>query len=356
MTEYVLFHTADLHSGAYRFVADYLQRCSEMFDGIFKKVTSIPGQQILVVAGDACDRKNLTEEERNLMISFFVRCLKAGVIVVVVNGNHDYYTESLTMLEPLKIMSELHQNLHVVLGNPKRVTIGDIGFGCVPCQQDLTTDKLEQIARKLRKEADCSKFYMVVHEAVYGSSNYKGTWKAKSDKYLKIPDLSFVTGWMLGDIHQRQQISRNAWYSGAPIQVKSDESPNTGILQWTGSKVAFHSIPTRGFRFTSNVKEAIAFAEDGHYVRFKGKVPDGVEFPPNVAIDGDLAAVELDIDFAGDEAVDEFTPDFDLITPLPKFLAARGMQPHHQRMAVEIVSGIMQSKNHVEPESSDEED
>jgi DNA repair exonuclease SbcCD nuclease subunit len=188
---------------------------------------------------------------------------------------------------------------------------------------------------------------MVVHEAVYGSANFRNTWKAKSDKYLKIPSLSFVTGWMLGDIHQRQQISTNAWYSGAPLQIKSDESPSNGILQWIGSKTKFHPLKIRGFRFTNDFDEALKYAKAGHYVRFKGKTPPGVDVPSNIVCDDSIAAIEVDLDYESGSEVGEFKVTIDLIGPLPKFLAARGMQPRHQTMAIEMVSSIIQSRNSV---------
>lgn len=348
MEDIALFHTADLHDGAYRFLPDSLGRCNEMFEAIYNCVIQYQARlKILVIAGDIFDRKNITEEERNLFFAFVVRMVKMKIHIVMMNGNHDYYTESLTLLQPFKYVAALNQYLHVVLGEPASVTIEDIGFGCVPCQQDLTTEQLASIAKDLHKRCACSTFYMIVHEAVYGSANFRNTWKAKSDKYLKIPSLPFVTGWMLGDIHQRQQVSTNAWYSGAPLQIKSDESPSNGILQWIGSKPKFHPLKIRGFRFTNDFDEALKYAKAGHYVRFKGKVPPGSDIPSNIVCDDSIAAIEVDLDYESGSEVSEFKVTIDLIGPLPKFLAARGMQPRHQTMAIEMVSSIIQSRNSV---------
>jgi DNA repair exonuclease SbcCD nuclease subunit len=317
--------------------------------------------KIFVMAGDVADRKNISEEERNLFLSFITRLALAGIKIVVINGNHDFYTESLTLLEPLKFLAALNSNIHVVLGDPARITINGIGFGCVPCQQDLKTSELEAIAKRLHSQAPCKRFYMVVHEAVFGAVNHKRTWKAKSDKYLRIPDLDFVTGWMLGDIHERQQITSNAWYSGSPIQVKSDENPSNGILQWSGSKTRFIPVKTRGFRFTTSPQEALKLAREGHYVRFSGKVPPDIEFPHNVAVDGDVAAIEIDIDagtYDDDAGASEFKVEIDLVGPLPNFLASKGVQEHHQRMSVELVSSILQTRTAIaeEDDVSEEDD
>lgn len=344
-----IFHSCDLHDGAYRFLPDQMVRCREMFDAIYERIMSHPSaEKIFVIAGDIYDRKTITEEERNLFLDFLTRLLLAGVHVVVINGNHDFYVEGLTLLEPLKFMARLNKNLHVVLGKPGRVDVLGIGFGCVPCQQDLNTERLTLIAKRLYQSKPCDTFYMVVHEAVQGSVNHRGTWKAKSDKYLRIPKLDFVTGWMLGDIHKRQKIAENAFYAGAPIQIKSDEDPNGGILEWRGPFVKFHGIKSRGFRFTNDYAEALEFSRDGHYVRFTGQLPKNADVPANVAVNGDIAAIEIDIDFAGHEGVvDEFKFEMDLITPLPSYLAGQGLQPHQQQIAVELVSSYLQSRNSI---------
>jgi DNA repair exonuclease SbcCD nuclease subunit len=320
-----------------------------MFDAIYDRIMSHPNpQKIFVAAGDIYDRKTITEEERNLFLDFLTRLLLAGVHVVVINGNHDFYVEGLTLLEPLRYIARLNKNLHVVLGDPGRVDVLGIGFGCVPCQQDLNTERITAIAKRLYQSKPCDTFYMVVHEAVLGSTNHRGTWKAKSDKYLRIPKLDFVTGWMLGDIHKRQKIAENAFYAGSPIQVKSDEDPNGGILEWRGPFVKFHQIKSRGFRFTADYDEALELSKEGHYVRFTGQVPKNAEVPSNVAVNGDISAIEIDIDFAGtDMSVDEFKFEMDLITPLPTYLASQGLQPHQQKIAVELVSGYLQSRNNV---------
>lgn len=354
-----LFHTGDLHDGAYRFIVDHLERCREMFNAIFDKVISHPNpKKILVVGGDVYDRKNITEEERNLFLDFITRLLINGVHVIVINGNHDYYVEGgLTLLEPLRFIARLNKNLHVVLDKPGRVDVLGLSFGCVPCQQNLNTDALAIIAKRLYKEKPSETFYMVVHEAVRGAVNHRGTWKAKTDKYLQIPNLSFVTGWLLADIHKRQRIAENAYYCGSPIQIKSDEDPRGGILEWHGHRVKFHEIKSRGFRFTSEFEKALEYAAEGHYVRFTGEVPRGAEVPTNVAVNGDLTAIEIDVDFSGSEGdPTEFKLDMDMITPLPAYLAAQGLQPRQQKIGVELVSSFLQSRNNIADKIVSEDD
>lgn len=349
MIKYALFHTGDLHTGAFRYLDNYLQRTALMFSEISRVVLAVEAEyRILAVVGDAFDRKNINEEERNLLLSFLADMAEAGVHVIVLNGNHDYYTEELTLLGPAQQMARLSEYLHVQTKTPGVFVIGDIGFGCVPCQQDMTTDQVTAYAKQLYVQARKPKFfYMLVHEAVHGAVNHKRTWKASSDKYLKIPDLPFVTGWMLADIHERQQVHARAWYCGAPLQVKADESETCGILQWFGSRPKFHQLDVPGFRYTDDVELAKQLAAEGHYVRFTGTASEKEmeAFPTNVMCTGDIAAIELDVDVA--VAADAFGLETaDLVTPLPKYLAKVGLNERQQLRGVEIVMEIRQMLQH----------
>ncbi len=341
---YGLFHTGDLHTGAFRYIPNHLDRTGKMFSEILRIVVACKAKvRILTIVGDAYDRKTITEEERNLFLKFVVDLLAAGVHVILINGNHDFYKENLTLLEPLRLMSNLAANLHVHLQDPGTTVIGDIGFGCVPCTQELTTERLTAYAEMLYAQAHKPKyFYMLVHEAVYGAVNHKRTWKAASDKYLRVPDMPFVTGWMLADIHERQQIHQKAWYCGSPYQVKADESDTCGILQWAGSRVRFLPLDVPGFRYTDDVNEARALAAKGHYVRFTGTADEAVlkTLPATVLCTGDIAAIELDIDTTVAPAVVSKLGSLDLIAPLPAFLAKDGLNERQQRRGVEIITEI----------------
>ena len=352
MADVAIFHTADLHSGAFRFLPNYLDRTITAFTNITKVVlASQATTRILVIAGDLYDRKNITEAERNAVLDFVTKLVGAGVHVVIINGNHDFYTEEHTLLEPFKFMARLNPNLHVVLDDPGLVRVGDIAFGCVPCQQHLSTERLEGYAKSLYAEANKpAQFYMVVHEAIFGAVNHRRTWKADGDKYLKIPALSFVTGWMLGDIHEAQEILPNARYSGAPLQIKSDESERCGILQWAGSKARRIIIPTPGFRMTDDIEVAKTMAAEGHIVRYIGDrsalAPEDVKsLPVSVVLTGDMAAIALDVDAASNDAALALASgnsaagddnEYDLITPLPFFLAREGLNEEQQARGVDF--------------------
>lgn len=346
MIQYGLFHTADLHTGAFRYIPDHIERTKTMFDEVLRTVTSVEARtRVLGIVGDAYDRKTITEEERNLFLAFVVDLLLADVHVILINGNHDFYTEALTLLEPVKQMSRLTTNLHVHLKDPGVTVIGDIGFGCVPCSQDLTTEQLTAYAKMLYQQAHKPKaFYMLVHEAVHGAVNYKRTWKASSEKYLRVPEIDFVTGWWLGDIHERQQIHERAWYCGSPYQVKADESERCGLLQWAGSKTRFHQLNVPGFRYTDDIDEARRLAGEGHYVRFTGTADEAElkTLPATVMCTGDIAAIELDVDIAMAPVDNTGLGTVDLITPLPEFLAREGRNERQQQRGVEIIMGIRQ--------------
>jgi DNA repair exonuclease SbcCD nuclease subunit len=187
---------------------------------------------IVALGGDLADRKNMLEEERDLIIWFVVELVRLGIHVVVINGNHDYYNEDgLTMIHPLHTMQLLcPKKLHVVVDRPGIVDIKelDVSFLCIPCQQDLTTKSLRKLLEKMSAKAKCSRRYGLVHEAINGSianDNHKMSTKCDIPKH----DLD---GILLNDIHRYQKVGRAAWYSGSPLQVKSNEDLDKGILVW----------------------------------------------------------------------------------------------------------------------------
>ena len=230
-----IVHTGDIHVGACRSVFDYLNRhktaLQEIIDLVAAKVAA--GINVAVaLGGDLADRKNMSEEERDLIMWFVVELVRLGVHVIIINGNHDFYNEDgLTMIHPLHTMQKLcPKKLHVVVDNPDVVDIPelDLSFLCIPCHLDLTTKRLRNMLDKLEKKAKCRYRYGLVHEAINGSiANDNHKMSTKCD----IPETK-LDGILLNDIHRCQRVGRAAWYSGSPLQIKSNEDPEKGVLVW----------------------------------------------------------------------------------------------------------------------------
>lgn len=234
----VLIHVSDLHIGSCRFAFDYLKRTHTMLLEILRVVTSHSAAiKIVVIAGDLFDTKSLKEPERNLGIWFLTQLIDAGVEIVLINGNHDYYSESVTMLHGLVHLQKLSRGLlHVVVSDPAVINLkaAGISFLCVPCQQDLTTKALRNILTGLRKKAKYETCYGVVHEAISGSmTDTKHVMKTR----CSLDPLDGIQGILCGDIHKQQRLAPGVWYSGSPYQTNYRDAPDKGILLWTPGQI-----------------------------------------------------------------------------------------------------------------------
>jgi len=195
-------HTSDLHIGSHRDFPDYLKRQEDMLNGIFL-IAKKKKCRLILISGDLYDRINLKEEERNLLIKVFVKWLKKGYHICCINGNHDFYTEEKTLIEVMTEVGKLSDNFHSVIMSPGIIDLSDefgIVLSCIPCQQNLTKTKIKEIVSKHYHSLDekPEKFIVMLHECIGGAVLDEG-FKLEG---TKIPKLSYVDYWALGDIHK----------------------------------------------------------------------------------------------------------------------------------------------------------
>jgi DNA repair exonuclease SbcCD nuclease subunit len=332
-----IIHAGDFHVGSCRSAFNYLERHRLMFQGIIDLVIERKKHANVVVAlaGDMLDRKTITEEERNLLLWFIIQLVHLKVHIVVINGNHDYYNEDgITMIHPLHLMQSLCPKLlHVVVDNADVVNIPelDVSFLCVPCQQDLTTKKLRKTLSKLDQRSTCSRRYGLVHEAINGSiANDNHKMKNNCD----IPDHE-LDGILCGDIHRMQQIGKKAWYCGSPLQVKSDEDLEKGVLLWKAGvddpkQIVLKNVP-KIIKVTS-VKELRKLEGTQHTVKYVGEKrveSDAV----NVSIQPNLKVLEKKRKIV--DCVEEITND--VSADLGAWLKSSGLSDDEIEEAVGMV-------------------
>ena len=342
-----IFHSADYHVGAYRWVPNYLERTRIFLQDLLDTVVAHPAtEKILVIAGDFWDRTDLTEAERLLGTYFVTSVLRAGVHIVETLGNHEFVDErGLTLIHPYSHWASIVHNYHVVAGKPQVVTIqttasGPVQFFCLPCTQQRDTADVIRSVAALREEAGpkLGLRYVIIHEAITSARSARGE-EIRVPKTLAIEEDPDIDGYMLGDIHMRQKFGSKTWYCGSPIQVKRDENPDTGILLWAGSDVTVLPLDAAPkFKVTTSVQdvqESIA-SERADIVLYVGsdKLEDVASLPKNIIVDPNYAAVDVSEAVGGivssecrSEAVDQ----------LPAFLAALGHDADDQLEGVSIV-------------------
>jgi exonuclease SbcD len=238
-----LLHTADLHVGDSRNLPDYLDRQRNMLAWLTRMAVDHQVDAVLI-CGDLFDTKHVLPRERDMFMEWLLDNDRAGrqhgYQTVMIGGNHDEIESGYTHLHGLKRLMErgVLERTAVVDVHARTIEIKPgLWLCCLPAA-GYRGDELSTAVSGMRKALDlklertsASKPYFVVmaHEAIVGSVNEAGTYRARGPRLD--PNLD-VTYWALGDIHKPyQQVAPNAWYPGSPIQHEfGDISPTRGAL------------------------------------------------------------------------------------------------------------------------------
>tara|TARA_R100000656_G_scaffold104176_1_gene76133 strand:+ start:158576 stop:159607 length:1032 start_codon:yes stop_codon:yes gene_type:complete len=231
-------HTADIHFGASLWLPDSLERHEEMFDNIFD-IAYEENVEVVVIAGDLFDTSDPPREVRELVQRKVLQYDEAGFHVLVIPGNHDLVTKggetALAQLAELYQFGRLRNS--VITEKTMFHQIGDTLF----CLLSHGRDSFKDACRKAVESVSESSlslphrhFVVVCHETIRGSLS---DVKLPDGSYYKLkdgeeaPDGALpVTYWALGDIHMHQKVGRNAFYSGAPLQLKFGDAWPKGVL------------------------------------------------------------------------------------------------------------------------------
>jgi len=346
-----IFHSADYHIGAYRWVPNYLQRTRLMLEDILEAVTTNPADdKILVIGGDFWDRVDITEQERLLGTWFLSTILAAGVFVVQSLGNHEFVDETgLTMIHSQAHWASVIPRYFVVAGDPDVVSIetrasGTVQFFCLPCTQKRDTADVIRTVALLREKAGPKQGlrYVVIHEAISSAHDPRGA-AVRISKALVIEEDPDIDGYLLGDIHVRQSFGSKTWYCGSTVQVKRDEPLDTGILLWSGSSpkvIALDKAPK--FKVTSDANDVVSAAEthSPDIVVYVGseKLENAAMLPTNIIVDPNYKAIDVSsavTDIVSSECKAE------AVTQLPSYLAELGHSEEEQREGVDMVVAII---------------
>jgi DNA repair exonuclease SbcCD nuclease subunit len=218
----ILAHLADLHIGAgVRWFGDlesetpfYLDRHKKVLAEALEKMKELRVTQI-ILAGDLLDRKHPSAKELGLAGWFLHECTKVAETHII-PGNHELLFGNMTVLQPIAELMKYVENLHWHLN----LEITEEPWGKVLWAPFHDTGK---ISAKLETPVD----YVVAHYAAKGSvfeNNYQMT-KGWEFNYRE----GEIKQWFIGDIHARQRIAANAFYSGSICQLNFGEGGSKGF-------------------------------------------------------------------------------------------------------------------------------
>lgn len=307
----ILF-TADWHIGKGRNLPNYLHRTDLMLQSIYEVVVQ-KKPDYLVVIGDVCDSLLPREEERNLLLSFLVKFVKLTKVILV-EGNHDWYKNNLSLLAFYKHLNKLNPNIRVVTDTELVSLDSEHDLLCIPCRQDMTAKKFKKLVTSYKTD---KKFYVAMHEAVQSITDL-----GRNIDGMEIPNLKWISAIYLGDIHRYQKVGNRAWYCGPPMQTDFGEALPKGVILHDCSTDKHKFIELNKAPPLITVKEGEPIPKEG-LVRYLGSsdtaLPDNVvSHTPTISKEESITLEELS----------------DITSGLVEFLAERGLSQEQQESAI----------------------
>lgn len=327
-----IVHTADWHVGATRNLPGYLDRQAKALDELVEKSRELD-PDVVCITGDLFDCHSPTEEERCLVVKAITDLLVKlpNATIIVVGGNHDWNRQNSSMLESLDISYRIAgTRFKIVYEAPKLLEVNGAYFMCIPCQQDLTADRVREIVdRHYEDVPPAAEFIVCMHEC-FKSYNDMGKPVGKET----LPDMNCVKYWLLGDIHKHQFIMDNAWYCGSLLQTDFGESPVKGFVYVDKKGPRFVEVESP--RKLVTVEQGDEIPEDA-FVRYKITdllTANRCELPSNVvAMTSEIKAAVVDTTLFTDDVTDG----------LAEFMAEKyGYDRDAQRESVEYVKNLLE--------------
>ena len=340
MTKFI--HTADLHIGKSRTLPDYLERQELMLDGIYT-VAKDRGINLVLMAGDIFESKNIKWEEQQLFMEKLFEYDAKGFTTVVCNGNHDELATGVShMWLPAMIQkSGGLKNTHVIDGASQRINLPELEIAVIPVvNNNMTTKELEDEVSKLHGEVDrdpenTKPFVVMLHATISGANTDVGYNISGGPR---IPDIHYVDYWAVGDIHRSQEIGHNAWYSGSPIQHDFGDAQPKGVLVVEAEK---DGNPTTELVELEGIKPLVTITElpeewpTDCYIRYLGPLESLMELPENVIKTEGVAPEAEDEDSEDGPVQMEFTDS--LTEGLTDYLHTKGLSAELQEEGVRWV-------------------
>lgn len=227
-----ILHCADLQIGAGRKLPDYLERDRHMMLDIVDIGVKYE-VDAAVCCGDVYEREDLSHAERLILLDGIASWReRTDTPWFMIAGNHEIIranadTTTLGFLTPLTD-SGLLDGVYSVDGTPRVYRdLVPANIVMVPWRRH-NSESFRLVIEALLERCDPDQPTVVLaHETFNGSHGASG----RAMTGIDLPDLPDVTYWALGDIHYRQALAPNAWYTGPGIQHRFDEHhSHSGVL------------------------------------------------------------------------------------------------------------------------------
>lgn len=220
---------ADIHLGSLRNdMGEHmsLERAEQAFDEFLQEVDRYK-PHLVIIAGDTYMHKTVTEAEERCWADF-ISTLLHRVKVLLQPGNHDFLERQLTTLDSLQKLCDkkLVKNLIMTSYDSQLVTFcaeddHDHKFTILncPCMTPLAVNEVMQAN------------VVIYHGNVRGAIMDNGYVIPEGEDHRMTLPFKMADLFILGDIHKRQWVAPNAYYTGSMYQTKFSEDPDKGYVR-----------------------------------------------------------------------------------------------------------------------------
>ena len=238
-----ILHTADLHIGKTMYEFPLYEDQAYILDQILD-IAKKQQVDVLLLAGDIYDRSIPSTEAVTVFDEFLTACVKAGIVTMVISGNHD-------SPERLSFGGRLFEENRLYIagtweGQVKRVTLqdayGEVDFYLLPFvrpgQVQARTEG--EAVEKIMKEAvslDKGKRNVLMTHYFIGGKNWEPEL-SESENTVYVGGIDMVSHTLfeefdyvaLGHLHKAQKVSeKHIYYAGSPLAYSFSENGNKTV-------------------------------------------------------------------------------------------------------------------------------
>lgn len=238
-----ILHTADLHIGKTMYEFPLYEDQAYILNQILD-IAKKEQVDVLLLAGDIYDRSIPSTEAVTAFDEFLTACVKAGIVTMVISGNHD-------SPERLSFGGRLFEENRLYIagtweGQVKRVTLqdeyGEVDFYLLPfvrpgqVQARTEGEAVEKIMKEAVSLEKGKRNVLMTHYFV-GGKNWEPEL-SESENTVYVGGIDMVSHTLfeefdyvaLGHLHKAQKVSeKHIYYAGSPLAYSFSENSNKTV-------------------------------------------------------------------------------------------------------------------------------
>ena len=236
-----ILHTSDWHLGMSMHNIPMLEEQRHFKENLIKIIVDEKVDGV-IVAGDVFDSSVSNSDAIGLYNDIVTDiCLRLGVPMMVISGNHDGAARLSSMHELLKnskmfVCGKLTRNIKPVSFDDTDVymipffNIDEVRYLYPDMEIKSYESAMNTVCEEIRTNMDKSKTNIVVAHAFVGGAQLSDSERSALVETVNIVSKEVFKGFSytaLGHIHRKQRLSDTVFYSGSPLKYSINEAAHT---------------------------------------------------------------------------------------------------------------------------------